>query len=164
MPATENPGHALPDVWGLIDLLGVPVPAADTAVNELLTGPGITPAVREILTAAITLAGHVDDAAAREAGIREGDSVTAYAHTLLAGPFAKELADALMRAVDAGRIPADRSTARALDLSYERIFALTHTERTVQFRTPIALLAAPRRQAVRAAPTHGLSHEQRRSN
>lgn len=130
-----------PDLWGLIDLIGEPVPGEDTAVNELLADRELSPVIREVLAAAFLIAGYVRPDAAREAGVRENASVIGYAHTLLAGPGAKALADAVMRSVDHGRVRVDPAGARALDLSYERLFALTSRESTDQFRTPISLLS-----------------------
>ena len=135
-----NAMNTLPELWGLIDLIGAPVPGEDAMVNDLLADAELSPAIREVLAAAFLIAGYADPAAASDAGMPENASVIGYAHTILAGPGAKQLADAVMRSVDHRRTPVSRAEARALDLSYERLFSLTAAERSAQFRHPIALL------------------------
>lgn len=132
--------NTLPEVWGLIALIGEPVPGADPAVNKLLSDPGLSPATREVLNAAFLIAGYTDNAAAAHAGAPENAPATVYARTLLAGPNAKALADATMRGVDHGRIRIPAGAGRALDLSYERLFSLTRTEQAAQFHVPVTVL------------------------
>ena len=130
----------LPELWRLADLIGEPAPAADADVRELLSDPQITPAAREVLNAAFLIAGHADSTAVSEAGVPADATLIARARTLLAGANAKDFADSVMRGVDRGRIRTGPGGGRALDLSYERLFSLSRTERQAQFSTPVQLL------------------------
>lgn len=108
--------------WGLIDLIGAPVPGEDTEVDALLSCPELTAGVREMLLAAFVLARLVDPDAAMAAGVRPAASVIGYAHLLLTPATGQTLAESVMASLASGRTRLTRETLRRADLACQRLY------------------------------------------
>lgn len=108
--------------WGLIDLIGEPVVGEDAEVDAILAAPELSPAIREVLIAAFTLARLVDPDAATAAGVRPAACVLGYAHLLLDEVGGRSFADIIMECITDGRTAVTSEQLRRADLSYERLY------------------------------------------
>lgn len=110
------------EAWGLMDLILEPVPGEDAEVDAILSAPDLEPGLREVLTAAFTLARLVDPVAAEAAGVRSAASVLCYADLLLDETGGRAFAGVLMDCITTGRTAVTAEQLRCAHLSYRQLF------------------------------------------